>query len=865
MTSRTGSLGTVLQGVSQQQPRVRLHGQVKEQINMHSDVVQGLISRPPVVSVANLTGSATILKFDDLEIDGVRYIVGWRDGVLKIWDTAGTEYTVNTQDAPISIEGDGTFTESSKNLNKTGAFSAYTWVSGDTIRITGGTAVITGSYTIASKTDDDNIVLAATITSDASDPTDVSAADEARDYIGNNMQFHVYDDTIYCNNSDKVVAEDPAILSDDFLQGQGLVICLGGAFGRRYVVEIVYDSDGTSRKCDHAAVGLNSNEVEGDFIIQQIDLGLRTSGGTGNTNTGTLKGTTTVLRLYNHLLITDTAETFEVIVNDAVEGRTMRAHVDLARKVEDLVRYAPNGTLVKVAGDQFGGDEFEDDFWMRFDVPDVAIGAGFGDVGTWRESMNAFEATSLDFATMPHILFKVGNEFFFERNLWQKRRTGDSDTNEHPSIVGFPIEEIGGFQSRLMFTAGPNVVSSRTNIPSDFYKKSVVVDTDTDPLDFASTTESEVELKWFVPFDRDMLIMSEKHQFIISGENALTPKNAAMVLTTDFEMAGKARPSSTGRTILFPYLIGVHAGIKEFFSSDEIASNGADNITETLSKYIDGDIDLIATSTNFNTALIHTDHVGSEHILWVYKYLWEGIEKKQSSMSKWTFPLDITYAFWDNETIFLVMRDGNDYVLASMDMDFAVHAVGFTPTLDRQVDLTADASFQVTADFDNAVFVQHTGCANPGSQVTETGQTGSGPYVYTFDEAVVPENAIVVAGLVYDQYVEPTMPFVRDRNGQPVIDNKLVVTEFMVVFEDSGTIASLMTSKYRANETFSNLKAITVGDVEDVLQIGIRSGDFRIPWGENSEWSQLRLTSTGIRPMSILEIEWRGQAFKRGK
>jgi cell shape-determining protein MreC len=106
---------------------------------------------------------------------------------------------------------------------------------------------------------------------------------------------------------------------------------------------------------------------------------------------------------------------------------------------------------------------------------------------------------------------------------------------------------------------------------------------------------------------------------------------------------------------------------------------------------------------------------------------------------------------------------------------------------------------------------------------------------------------------------------VRDRNGQPVVDNKLVVTEFTVVYQNSGAVASLMTSKYRGDETFDNLKAITVGDVEDPDQIGIRSGDFRIPWGENSEWSQLRLTSTGVRPMSILEIEWRGQAFKRGR
>ena len=865
MTSKTGSLGTVLQGVSQQQPRVRLHGQVSEQVNMHSDVVRGLISRPPVVDVATLTGSATDLKFDDIEIDGTKYLVGWRDGILKVWDTAGVAQTVNTQDIPVTLTA-ATFTTTTWTLNQTGVFSAYTWVSGDKIYITGGTAVVKGLYEVASRTSDDEIVLVGDITSDVSSPTDVTAEDAAVGYIGDNMQFHVYDDTIYCTNSDVVVAEDAEIDSRDYLQNQCMIQCLGGSFGRDMTIELTYDSDSSSHKVLHNIPDVDPDKVNGDYIMEQLYLGIETGGGSGNNNTitGTDKATTVYTRFRNVLWIYDNTETFKVTVTDGDDGKVLRSHINTAKKVEDLVRFAPEGVLVKVDGDD---EESADDFWMRFDVEDNSVaGTGFGDEGTWRESVNAFEALSLDFATMPHILYLSAGEFFFERNLWQKRRTGDSDSNPHPSFVGETISDIGGFQSRIMLTAGANVVASRTNIPSDFYLKSIVADADSDPLDFASTTESEVALKWQVPFDRDMLVMSEKHQFIISGLTALTPKNAAMVLTTDFEMAGQARPSSTGRTILFPYQIGVHAGLKEFFASDEIATNGADNITETLSKYIDGDIDIISTSTNFNTVLVHTDGAAVQDTLWVYKYLWEGVEKRQSSMSKWTFPLDIFYMFWDNETIFLIMRDGTDYVLGSMDMDYATHAVGYTPTLDRQSDETADASFQVSLAFDDASFVQHTDCTTPGTEITETTKTGSGPYVYTFAEADVPEGAVVVAGLPYDQYVEPTMPFMRDRNGAPIVGNKLVVTDFTVVYEDSGAIVSLLTSKYRAAaRSHSNLKAITVGDVEDTLQIGIRSGDFVIPWGENSEWSTLRLTSTGVRPMSILEIEWRGQPFKRGK
>lgn len=76
---------------------------------------------------------------------------------------------------PLSAITSATFTASSKNLAKTGAFANYTFLTGDQVKVTGGTAVTAKKYEIASKTDDDNIVLVADITTDASNPTDVTA------------------------------------------------------------------------------------------------------------------------------------------------------------------------------------------------------------------------------------------------------------------------------------------------------------------------------------------------------------------------------------------------------------------------------------------------------------------------------------------------------------------------------------------------------------------------------------------------------------------------------------------------------------------------------------------------------------------
>lgn len=81
----------------------------------------------------------------------------------------------------------GSYTDSTKVLNKTGAFSSYDHSAASAativthrynyIYLTGGTGITPGLYEIASKTDDDNIVLAASAGSDASDVTSSSGPD----------------------------------------------------------------------------------------------------------------------------------------------------------------------------------------------------------------------------------------------------------------------------------------------------------------------------------------------------------------------------------------------------------------------------------------------------------------------------------------------------------------------------------------------------------------------------------------------------------------------------------------------------------------------------------------------------------------
>lgn len=94
MALKSGSLGTLLQGVSQQPDRVRLDGQVTEQVNLISDVTLGLSTRPATDEGATLDRATSGHKYHDISYGGVDYILGYKSGDLHMWALDGTRQNI---------------------------------------------------------------------------------------------------------------------------------------------------------------------------------------------------------------------------------------------------------------------------------------------------------------------------------------------------------------------------------------------------------------------------------------------------------------------------------------------------------------------------------------------------------------------------------------------------------------------------------------------------------------------------------------------------------------------------------------------------------------------------------------------------
>jgi len=768
MTTAQGTLGSLLQGVSQQPARIRLEGQVTEQINMYSDVATGLTSRSGYDLIGTLPNASSNLKFGELFLQGSNYIVGYTTGTLKIWNDSGVEQSL--------------------------------------------------------------------------------VVESGTNYIGTDMRFSVFDDKVYLTNRDLTVEQRTS--AEGYPFHVTLVSALGGNFTRTYKVTITFSNGVVSTATYTTPHGENSGDAalsNSTYIITQLRNQLRT-----NVPAGTVVASSgEVLLVYNSTL------SMTCVVDDQDAGTILRSMTDTVEDTTYLPKYAPHGTVVKVLGDEAD----EDDYYLRFTADNTtATGQGFGRTGVWEEWFDVTEPNTLVNSTMPHVLSLDSSGFTLDQGSWEGRRVGNEDSSPMPSFVGNTIRDIGGFESRLVVVSGPNVIMSRTNNPLDFFRKSATVIVDSDPIDMKSTKESSVTLDWIVPFDRDLILLSDPgdSQFVITG-GGITPENASLVLTTSFEMFGQARPVTTGRTLIFPFRSGVYSGIKEFFTNDSVSTNGADTLTEVQNRYITGNVNAMASSKNFNMLLITSDDPSTQGTIWVYKYLWDGNKRIQSSWSKWTFDYPVLFMFFDNSTIYFLLDRNNDVILSKMDMNRPVDAIlDYHITMDNK-QIVQVSENKVVLSYPNATFVQRLGCPSPGLEVIPsiTVETSNG-YEYHFVDPIL-DGMELVAGTRFTRELQPTMPRLKDKNNATVSSAVITITVFKIHVEDTGILSTTMLSPYRNDYTYTINRYPLDDDPLDPSRSMLTTGSIEIPWGEQAHLAELLVTSDDIRPTSILEIEWQAQ------
>ena len=876
-----GSLRSLIQGVSQQPARTRLPGQCTAQDNMSSNPVTGLTRRPPMEEIAKL--------FDDKQTSSTVTMTIAAPGVVT-WNShglaAGTEIRFTTTGAlPTGIVANTTYYVSSSSLGANTFRVSSTRanaLAGTNITTTGsqsGVHTATANFLRGAQFYDydlgegNQFIVAALpnklrVFDAQGNEKVVNEVGSTFDYLdGGELAFTTLDDVTYIANRTKTVAMETAVKS--YVETGSLVYLLGGQYGRVYTVNIVW-SGGTytaSYTAPDGGSAVHSTQITTTYIATQLKTALDAVSG--------LTTNFTVTRvddvLYIKKLSSPTTEAFKCTVADGDGGENMLVVNNTIKNANALPRYAPHGYVVTVQGAAVDADDWYLEFIAEKDTAGAypALGAGFGRNGIWAECVAPQTKYQLDLDTMPHILeYDFGtDEFTFDAAAWENREAGNEDSNANPTFIGKTIEDLAYFQGRLVILSGPAVIMSRTNKPLDFWLNSATILADDDRIDVQSTAKGVRKMIRAIPHNRDLVVFANKGQFIVFGRNQITPKNSALVLTTNFEADMTASPAPAGRNIFFAFKFGTYTGIREFFTQDGQDANDSRPITQHVNKYLEGNVTTLTSTSNFDVLFVQTST--GQTTIYFYEYTWLDDKKVQSSWSRWIMPDPVVYTFITESEVSMITKKDDNYILNRIDLDLQNDAgLTYSVRLDRKlyiptVNLTVAAPYPVPeADPDSLVFIQGEGCPTPGMRAwVESYDAGSD--TYTFDRDM--EGGTVICGIRYLSSYIPTNPDVKDSDGVKISTGSLKVSKFILNCKETGKIMARVFSRYFPDRLIEFTGRFVGDPLTHVGEPAITDATYTVPFRENVENAEVEFFSDSHLPFTLSDIQWKGQYTKKGR
>ena len=364
---------------------------------------------------------------------------------------------------------------------------------------------------------------------------------------------------------------------------------------------------------------------------------------------------------------------FEIKATDGLGDGGLGVVYKEVGAITDLPLFAKNGFVVKVRGD---AELSADDYYVKFETDG---GQDIGN-GKWIETFAPSQYTDYNSDTLPHIITNdAPDSFVIEAIKTTPRLVGDDTTNPLASFTGERIQNSVFFKNRLGFVFKGNVVLSEAGLGGrndegdfeyNFGRTTVTTLLDSDPIDIVVEAQRVVNISAAATSQENLVLFSDNGQFVLKGEDLLTPKTVSVKPVTNFEFNGEADPVSVGSYIYYPFDLGQHTGIREFSLNKTTDVYDSVEITEQVPRYVPKNILAFEGSLSENMLAVLSED--EPNCLYVYRYFYNGDRKVLSAWFKWTFALDIKgFSFMDS-MLYIVATDTNaseSYIL-NMPLNF---------------------------------------------------------------------------------------------------------------------------------------------------------------------------------------------------
>jgi len=547
-------------------------------------------------------------------------------------------------------------------------------------------------------------------------------------------------------------------------------------------------------------------------------------------------------------------------VDDSFGGEMIQVFTEKTDRISVLPNTAPNNYIIKVEGDV---ENDADDHYIKFKHDSkVATNNQFGK-GKWTEDMQSGLPYQIDETTMPHQLVKYDEgEYRIYPADWTDKVVGDANSDAVPSFIGNPINDIFFYKSRLGFLAGESVVMSEVDYAYNFWKTSVINLMDSDRIDVSSSVNEITYLNWAVPFANQLVIFSDRAQFLLTqGNQGLTPSTAALSLGSSYENSTIARPVVNDSTIIFAQEKSGASALYEMYATGNTElSFEAISISEHIPRYITGKIVRISASSLASTVVVQTD--AGDNTLYIYRYFNSGEKRMQSAWSKYELACDyikgghfISDKFHiiegHNKTsgttvadawhVLTYMKfDNTDSLTNAVDFYYNVTADEITDNSDLSL-IDLDSNFPIRDNTPRAqkivVFNKST---NEEYKAADTQE--SEKWKITVKSGELGDSTDVVVGLKYTASYEFSKQYIKRRSADgkkvAVTDGRTTNKWVEVYFNDTQHLTTTVSFPTESDFRSDSAKTFT-GNPDDTLT-GVRIGE------QPSETESLR-TSVAAR------------------
>jgi hypothetical protein len=815
----SGSIPNFANGVSQQAMALRLATQGDLQVNAYSTIIEGNKKRPPTEYVAGLGDilDSAPLFTHLIQRDGTElYWVFVTKNGIRVFDLKGDEKTVN---AP---GGYGYLSHSS--ALKTAPFRATTVA--DHTFIVNQTQVVDMAATVTTPFKSDAIF-------------NIQAGNYGRTYV---IKIDGVIKARYRTPDGDSAAQAPAVdtsfIAERLLNGKTIAL--------ETTVNDKPNGNWTWKSTDMNLVNEGIKAANGWYVKAM--------------------GSTIYIQKMDGTV-------FRAEIEDGFNGNASKVIQNSAQDFPNLPRNCVNGAAVEIMG--AAGNEF-DNYFVRYDTKDDDHPHG-----VWKEVPEPGIKTTLNSSTMPHILVReTDGTFTFKPATWDKRKAGDENTCPKPSFVDAKINDVFFFKNRIGFLSKESVIMSRAGSYFDFWRATATALLDDDPIDVAGVG-AEVSILHYAEaqFDR-LIIFSDRRQFILMGNELLTPKTVSIRPSTAYPSAPQVPPVSSGQSLFFAMDRGLFTMIREYTMEPDTSQADAEDVTQHVPQYIPGAPTLMAAAPQEDLLAVYSPKDASA--LYVYKYYWAQQQKLQASWSRWEFPgvtSVLNFKFIDSKLLLVFNRGGSVY-FETMDVQpGAVDPGGeFVVNLDRRVLVTSKTG-RVYDPYDKKTVVPLPFDPTDADYVCVTGATGAGVSPHGLKIQILSKgvDSVTLAGDLRQENLyfgtDYTMRyrlsdiFIRQQGASggttAVTQGRLQLIKLLLQYSKSTFIQVEVTPLGRSKRTYVHNGRL-MGDPENRADIAtLTDGNFAVPILAQNNRVKIEIVNDTYLPSSVISADWIGDYVQR--